>query len=107
MYARHNVAPNPPPKEIFDTSLNIDEYLRYGDSVWDQRRLNNLNQHFVTDFLGIHLKNKETYKSYLDVKKILSKRIGQDLTLELQWIWNCCKTCLKNRNEEIINNISI
>jgi hypothetical protein len=69
MYARHNVAPNPPPKEIFDTSLNIDEYLRYGDSVWDQRRLNNFNQHFVTDFLGIHLKNKETYKSYLDVKK--------------------------------------
>jgi hypothetical protein len=49
-YARHNVAPNPPPRETFDISLHIDKYLRYGDSVWDQRRLNNLNQHFVTDF---------------------------------------------------------
>lgn len=69
MYARHNVAPNPPPTESFDTNLHIDEYLRYGDSVWDQRRLNNLNQHFVTAFLGIHLKSKETYKTYLDVEK--------------------------------------
>lgn len=69
MNARHNVAPNPPPKEALDTSLHIDEYLRYGDSVWDQRRLNNLNQHFVTAFLGIHLKNMETYKTYLDTEK--------------------------------------
>lgn len=67
--ARHNVAPNPPPKEVFDTSLHIDEYLRYGDSVWDQRRLNNLNQHFVTAFLNIHLKGKEEFKAYLDVEK--------------------------------------
>ncbi len=69
MNARHNVAPNPPPKEAFDTNLHIDEYLRYGDSVWDQRRLNNLNQHFVTAFLGIHLKNIQSYKTYLDVEK--------------------------------------
>ncbi|MEM8848243.1 MAG: dienelactone hydrolase, partial [Bacteroidota bacterium] len=49
--ARHNVAPNPPTVETMQEGLNIDEYLRYADSVWDMRRINNVNQHFVTAFL--------------------------------------------------------
>ncbi|MEQ9374302.1 MAG: dienelactone hydrolase [Imperialibacter sp.] len=65
--ARHNVAPNPPPAEAMQPGLNIDEYLRYADSVWDMRRINNINQHFVTAFLGIHLKGMADYKKYLDV----------------------------------------
>ena len=65
--ARHNVAPNPPPPESLEPGLHIDEYLRYADSVWDERRINNINQHFVTVFLGIHLKNMDSYKPYLDV----------------------------------------
>lgn len=65
--ARHNVAPNPPPAEALQPGLHLDEYLRYADSVWDQRRINNINQHFVTVFLGIHLKNNDSYTSYLDV----------------------------------------
>lgn len=65
--ARHNVAPNPPPKESFQPGLHIDEYLRYADSVWDMRRINNINQHFVTAFLGIHLKDDASMSSYLDV----------------------------------------
>ena len=65
--ARHNVAPNPPPPESLQPGIHIDEYLRYADSVWDQRRINNVNQHFVTVFLGIHLKKKESYTPYLDV----------------------------------------
>jgi len=65
--ARHNVAPNPPPLESLQPGLHIDEYLRYADSVWDERRINNINQHFVTVFLGIHLKKKESYTLYLDV----------------------------------------
>jgi predicted dienelactone hydrolase len=65
--ARHNVAPNPPPKESLQPGLPIDEYLRYADSVWDMRRINNINQHFVTAFLGIYLKNDSPLASYLDV----------------------------------------
>lgn len=66
--ARHNIAPNPPPPESFEPGLHIDEYLRYADSVWDMRRINNINQHFITAFLGIHLKNKEEYKFFLSIE---------------------------------------
>ena len=65
--ARHNVAPNPPPRESLQPGLHIDEYLRYADSVWDQRRINNINQHFVTAFLGTYLKKIDSYLQYLDV----------------------------------------
>lgn len=64
--ARHNVAPNAPPQAAMQEGLHIDEYLRYADSVWDQRRINNINQHFVTAFMGLHLKGQD-YASYLDV----------------------------------------
>lgn len=67
--ARHNVAPNPPPAESFNTDLPIDEYLRYADSVWDMRRINNINQHFVTAFLGYYLKDKQDYKAFLEVNE--------------------------------------
>jgi predicted dienelactone hydrolase len=65
--ARHNVAPNPPPAESLEEGKHIDEYLRYADSVWDMRRINNINQHFVTAFLGLHLKDKENYASFLNI----------------------------------------
>ncbi len=60
--ARHNVAPNPPPKEALAPSLHIDEYYRYADATWDQRKINNVNQHFVTAFIDAHLKGKDTSK---------------------------------------------
>ena len=66
--ARHNIAPNPPTQEVMAPGLHIDEYLRYADSVWDQRRINNVNQHFITAFLGLKLKNKKDYLPYLDAK---------------------------------------
>lgn len=64
--ARHNVAPNPPPVESLQPGLPFDEYYRYAEPSWDQRRINNINQHFVTAFLGIHLKKKD-YGKYLDL----------------------------------------
>ncbi|TMM57498.1 dienelactone hydrolase [Maribacter algarum] len=67
MGARHNVAPNPPPAESLQPGLHIDEYYRYADSTWDQRKINNVNQHFVTAFIGTHLKQKD-FKKYLDVQ---------------------------------------
>tara|TARA_R110002167_G_scaffold72932_1_gene204694 strand:+ start:4404 stop:5711 length:1308 start_codon:yes stop_codon:yes gene_type:complete len=66
--ARHNVAPNPPPAEALAPGLHIDEYYRYAEPSWDQRKLNNINQHFVTAFLGIHLKNQD-YGKFLELQE--------------------------------------
>ncbi|WP_430428397.1 alpha/beta hydrolase family protein [Maribacter litoralis] len=66
--ARHNVAPNPPPAEALAPGLHIDEYYRYAEPSWDQRKINNVNQHFVTAFIGKHLKNQDSAK-FLDVQE--------------------------------------
>ena len=66
--ARHNVAPNPPPAESMKPGLALDEYLRYAEPAWNERRINNINQHFVTAFLGMHLK-KLDYAKYFDLKE--------------------------------------
>lgn len=65
--ARHNVAPNPAPPEALAPGLHLDEYLRYADSVWDTRRMNNINQHFITAFLGSKLMGKTDYTKYLEL----------------------------------------
>jgi len=62
--ARHNVAPNPPPVASLQPGRHIDEYYRYAEPSWDQRKLNNTNQHFITAFLGTHLKG-EDFSKYL------------------------------------------
>jgi predicted dienelactone hydrolase len=67
--ARHNVAPNPPPEESLIPGLPFDFYYHYAEPAWDQRRINNINQHFVTAFLGMQLKKKE-YGKYLNADKI-------------------------------------
>jgi hypothetical protein len=48
--------------------LPFDFYYHYAEPSWDQRRINNINQHFVTAFLGIQLKKKE-YGKYLEVSE--------------------------------------
>jgi predicted dienelactone hydrolase len=65
--ARHNTAPNPPPAETLKPEL-IDEYNFYAEPSWNEYHINNINQHFVTAFLGIHLKKKE-YEKYLDLNE--------------------------------------
>ncbi|MEM6319430.1 MAG: alpha/beta fold hydrolase [Bacteroidota bacterium] len=66
MNARHNVAPNPPPPAALQPGLHIDEYYRYAEPSWDQRRINNINQHFVTAFIGKYLK-KGAFEKYLNL----------------------------------------
>jgi len=68
MNARHNVAPNPPPTESLKPGLHIDEYYRYAEPSWNEKRINNINQHFVTTFLGIHLKQKD-FGKYLNLSQ--------------------------------------
>lgn len=66
--ARHNVAPNPPPLESLQPGLHIDEYYRYAEPSWDERKINNVNQHFLTAFLGIHLKQMD-YSKFLELQE--------------------------------------
>ncbi|NVM75806.1 putative dienelactone hydrolase [Duganella sp. SG902] len=60
--ARHNPAPNPPSPAHWS---NPDDFQSYSEPVWDSRRINNINQHYVTAFLGIHLK-AAPLQAYLD-----------------------------------------
>ena len=66
--ARHNVAPNPPPPQSLKPGLPFDEYYRYAEPSWNERRINNINQHFVTAFLGIYLKKRD-YEKFLMVQE--------------------------------------
>jgi predicted dienelactone hydrolase len=64
--ARHNVASNPHPPEARAAGVSMEEYLRYADPVWDMRKMNNVNQHFVTAFLDLLLKGNEEMSRYLN-----------------------------------------
>lgn len=68
--ARHNVAPNPPPPH----AATYDQFMRYGDNVWDSGRMNNINQHFATAFFGKYLKNQDT-GAYLDLIEIAAEGV--------------------------------
>ena len=69
--AGHNAgAPKPPPKEIQslkcgDGSWGCGEH--YTDAVWDNVRMNNIAQHFVTAFLAKQLKGDAAMDSYLSL----------------------------------------
>ncbi|MPQ58577.1 alpha/beta fold hydrolase [Duganella sp. FT27W] len=60
---RHNSAPNPPSPAMWS---NPDDFQSYSEPVWDSRRINNINQHFVTAFLGVQLK-QQPLQGYLDL----------------------------------------
>lgn len=71
--ARHNTAPNPAPMEALDPARPLSEYARYSEPAWDSRKINNINQHFVTAFLGFYLKGNEEQKRFLYVKENMEK----------------------------------
>jgi len=68
--ANHNAgAPMPSPEEgyEFDPLLGFAPFEHYADAVWDNVRMNNISQHFVTAWLGKHLKNDAAMDAYLDL----------------------------------------
>ncbi|TQS72610.1 dienelactone hydrolase [Rhodobacteraceae bacterium] len=68
--ANHNVgAPMPPPEEAwgYDENLGFDPAMHYLDFVWDNVRMNNISQHFITAWLGVQLKGDENMSRYLDL----------------------------------------
>lgn len=66
MNARHNVAPIAPPDAVYAEGILFDDYMRYVEPAWEERRINNINQHFATAFLGTHLKGQD-FTEYLDL----------------------------------------
>ncbi len=66
MNARHNIAPNPPPAITLQPGIAFNEYYHYAEPAWSSYRLNNINQHFVSAFLGKYLQH-QNYDEYLKI----------------------------------------
>ena len=65
--ARHNIAPNAyGVNSLLSTKMSAADLMRYNEPVWDNRRLNNVIQHFASAFMGIHIKGK-SYEDYLNL----------------------------------------
>jgi predicted dienelactone hydrolase len=77
--ARHNTGGNPPPPGLTRQS-DIDFF---DEPVWNKDRLDDINQHFITAFLDLYLKNDETRRAYLsDAAKGFEKRWALGFTLQ-------------------------
>jgi predicted dienelactone hydrolase len=68
--AIHEIAVNPAPPLA---ESHYREYVHYQEPGWDNRRLNNVNQHFITAFLGSKLSGDfGKYQPYLDLEEPIS-----------------------------------
>ena len=66
--ANHNAgAPIPAPRETYAAATRSSPFAHYADAVWDNVRMNNVLQHFVTAFVDVHLKGQADRRTYLDV----------------------------------------
>jgi predicted dienelactone hydrolase len=67
--ANHNAAaPMPPPLEaqVVDPKTGATMANHYIDAVWDNVRMNNVSQHYVTAWLGKYLKSDDGMDAYFD-----------------------------------------
>lgn len=68
--ANHNAAaPIPAPAEAWFMSekIGFPPFDHYADPVWDTVRMNNVAQHFLTAFLGLHVRGDQAMAPYLDL----------------------------------------
>lgn len=68
--ANHNAgAPMQAPRESFrfDEQLGFNLSEHYTDAVWSNARMNNVAQHFVTAWMGKHLKSDTAMNKYLQL----------------------------------------
>jgi len=67
--ANHNAgAPMPAPDESFGGEAGaVASFGHYADAVWDNVRMNNIAQHFVTAWLGKLLKHDPAMDAYLEL----------------------------------------
>lgn len=67
--ARHNIAPNAYGiNPLASYKMSSSDFMRYNEPSWDNRRLNNIVQHFATAFFGKYLL-EEDYDKYFDLVK--------------------------------------
>lgn len=62
--AGHAVALNPAPPEMRGAVWDMDWFE---DPIWRQDRINGINLHFITAFLGLHLRGEAARAAYLNV----------------------------------------
>ena len=71
--ANHNAgAPMPPPAESYAVSetLGYAPFDHYADPVWDNVRMNNISQHFVSAYLDLHLKGDDAKAEFFDLTPV-------------------------------------
>jgi len=76
--ANHNAgAPMPAPAEAdkFDKELDFNLADHYSDAVWDNARMNNIAQHFVTAWLGKYLKGNAEMDGYFDLVPVSNESV--------------------------------
>lgn len=74
--ARHNVAPNPPPDAAASHPM---DWGHYAEPIWDLRRLNNTNQHFVRAFIDYALGPRDRLPDALNLTPLAADgEIGLD-----------------------------
>jgi predicted dienelactone hydrolase len=77
--ARHNTGGNPPPPGL-TRQQDVDFF---DEPVWNKQRLAAINEHFITAFLDLYLKNDETKRAYLnDAAKGFEKRWALGFSLQ-------------------------
>jgi pimeloyl-ACP methyl ester carboxylesterase len=72
-HANHNAgAPMPAPSESYAVSetLGYAPFDHYSDAVWDNVRMNNISQHFVSGYLDLHLKDDGEKAKFFDLTPI-------------------------------------
>lgn len=62
--AGHDIGLDPVPRQMHSSLWNL---AWFQDPVWDTRRVNAINTHFITAFLDVYLKHETTREAYLDV----------------------------------------
>lgn len=71
--ANHNAgAPMPAPTESYAVSeeLGYAPFDHYSDAVWDNVRMNNISQHFISGYLDLHLKGDTEKAQYFDLTPV-------------------------------------
>ena len=63
--AGHSVALNPAPPEMRGSVWDIDWFE---DPIWRQDRINAINLHFITAFLGLNMRGQLDQRAYLNVQ---------------------------------------
>ena len=72
-HANHNAgAPMPAPSESYAVSetLGYAPFDHYADAVWDNVRMNNISQHFVSGYLDLHLKGDTEKARFFDLTPV-------------------------------------